>query len=307
MADWRRAAKAGDWLAIRWELLSGPEQVELLALLRRALPVRCRVDGYEAVERHDTPEEAAHQAADEVSRLGLTGSEADRFHQNAIEGALMLSSLEAIHGGETDWTEQVEAYGRQIQDELAQENGQRPGNEASALPKAHADPPATADPLPAPEMSREAHLERALEHVAEYRSMLRLAATETSDADDAEWLMLMIKDAAAAGYWAGRRIQAAWGKPIEREALAMAPKARKFDRVIDANRRATSERSEAASRRAAEAMRHMHRLITDEGHSVLSAAREVQAEVTRHGSRRLPPGFSIPNLQKRYRAWVVDQ
>jgi len=298
MADWRDAAETGNWSAIRWELLSDSEQVDLLARLRAALPIRRRVDGYEAVERHDTPEEAAQHVAEEIARLGLTGSEAAQSRQNAIEGAMMLSNLEAIHGAETDWAEQVEDYSRQLRDELAQEQDRPHGKEALASPPPQADPNVARELLPAPEMNREAHLDRALDHVAEYRSLQRLAAMETSDADDAEWLLQMIHDAATAGYWAGRRIQAAWGKPVER-------KASKFDKITNATRQPRPSRRQATGAKFAEALLEMERMISDSerrGHRLsVAAAAERVADKHREPVTGEPlSGFTKRNLERRY-------
>jgi len=298
MADWRDAADTGDWSSIQWELLSDPEQRDLLAQLRGALPIRHRVDGYEAVERHDTPEEVAESAAQEISRLRLTGSEAARFRRNAIEGAMMLSNLEAIHGVETDWAEQVEDHIRQIREELVQEQDQPQGTKASASPPPQADQTVGREPLPAPEMDRESHLERVLEHVAEYRSLLRLAPMETSDEDDAEWLRQMIHDAATAAYWAGRRIQAAWGKPIEQ-------KASKFDKVANATRQPRPLRRQATDAKFADALLHMEQMISDSerrGHplSVSAAAERVASKHQEPVSGKPLPGFSKKNLERRY-------
>lgn len=223
MLNWYEAAAKGEWIEINWQLLSDESQLRLLKTLRTSIQRYERQDGYERVFRHDTPEEAKLRLDGEVKSGKLTGPEAERIIQNGVAAASMLANLEARFGQETDWVQQVEKYTQEILGEgysLARDGAQEQQSYLTGSPLSQPQfPHHDAGMEPAAELTAEAHARRALEHVADYEWLTSLARRETSDDEDAEWLIEMIKDAAAIGYWAGRRIQAATGKMIEYEAL----------------------------------------------------------------------------------------
>ena len=301
--NWSEASANGEWAEIDWELLPDDDQLHLFEILRSSVPRYDRRDGYEGGFRHDTPEEAKLRSEQDVRSRGLSGPEATRIVRNATAAAVMLANLEALFGEQTDWVNQVSHYAGEI---LGGARALAPGRG----PEGHSDlTGSTSHRLsshdkegtePAPELTAEAHARRALEHVADYEWLMGLARHEAKDGCDAEWLIEMIKDAAAMGYWAGRRIQAASGKPIEYQVLSLKPKAEKYERSSAGTRKPRASIRKKMADKFGPAMTEMHRLVAEK-QSVSNAAIIVSKANQDPSTGQPRKGFSVANLRTRYR------
>ena len=306
--NWSEAAEKGEWAEIDWELLPDDDQLRLLEMLRLAIPQYDRRDGYEGGFRHDTPEEAKLRSEQDVRNRGLSGLEANRTVRNATEAAVMLANLEAVFGEETDWVKQVAHYAGEVLSDawtVAPEAGEGRHIDLTGSTSYRHLSHDEEGTEPAPELTVEAHARRALEHLADYEWLTALARRETKDDKDAEWLIEMIKDAAALGYWAGRRIQAASGKGIEYEALSLKPKAEKYDRIREGSKKPRLKIHEEMEAKFSDAMTEMRRLKSNR-QSVSRAAELVSKQYVDSETGKLEDGFSIANLRKRYREQKAD-
>lgn len=194
MSDWRRHADTAEWRLIEWEILDDKSQIELLDRLRQAVPCRMHTNLMEQFKRHDTIDEALATSRKEVLALDMSSAEAKRHIENAGAAAAMLMNLEARHGEEINWLDQAETFAAKV---LMEEDvtGRKIDNAS-------------------PEFSRHAHAGKMIELLQEFRESRTLALSQVDGAEQA-WLAEVIDQAAATGYWAGRRLQAAWGKPLE--------------------------------------------------------------------------------------------
>lgn len=304
MTGWKEAADNGEWNSISWELLPEQDQLELFKTLSRAIPKYERVDGYERVIRHDTPLEAKWRAEQELATIEYTGRERQRIIDNKVAAALMLVNLEALFVEQIDWLAQVEQFSQEILDASEAEsnkidNASSEDTLPSSSPAEPVDPNDNSET--APELTAEAHARRAQKHVSDYKWLIALARNEAASDEDAVWLIQMITDAAATGYWAGRRIQAATGKRIEHEALSLKPKAEKYERSASATRKTREKTHAKMADKFERSMNEMHRLVLD-GHSDSSAAGIVTKANLNPTTGKPEHGFSMANLRKRYRA-----
>ena len=195
MNDWREHADVGEWRLIEWEIFDEGSQIDLLDMLKKAVPTRVRTNLMEKYERNDTITEALALAKQEAQNRQMSDVEARKYVENAGFAASLLMNLEALHGEEIDWAHQADTFAKEV---LAEK-----------------DITGRSRDKPARELSRHAHAEMVVELLKEFQQTRKCALAQAADDDEVAWLAEIVDQAASIGYWAGRRVQAAWGKPIE--------------------------------------------------------------------------------------------
>ncbi len=244
MNDWREHANVGEWRLIEWEVLDERSQIELLGMLRQVVPTGERTNLMEKYERSDTINEALELAKQEAQKRQMGDAEARKHAENAGFAASILMNLEALHGEEIDWAHQADTFVKEV---LAEK-----------------DVTGRSKDKPARELSRYAHAEMVVELLKEFQQTRKRALAQADDNEEA-WLAEIVDQAASIGYWAGRRVQAAWGKPIEAVAVT-------GEGVLKGVRRGGEARKGKLGPDTPQILESMDALI-QAGHSMSAAAR----------------------------------
>lgn len=184
MATWRELAAEGRWAEIDPFQIPQREQAELLAMLRQAVPMINVTNGAEMLQRHIYPME-------------VVGNPQLR----AAAEILYLGELEAMVEGEPEsaslaWkklAQQAHEYLNKAEYEGEVTDGSQ-------------------------ELSRLTHIAAARDALAQVDRAIRLLAGEGTTEEESAWISEALTEVAQAAFLAGRRVQSAWGKPIERGA-----------------------------------------------------------------------------------------
>lgn len=184
MATWRDLAKEGRWAEIDPFQISEREQAELLTMLRRVVPMINVTNGAETMQRYKYPTEVVGnpqlRAAAEILYLGEL--------ESMVEGEPERASL---------------AWTRLAQE--AREYLNAAEYEGEVTDGSH-------------ELSRSTHIAAARDALVQVDRAIRFLASEGTSEEDSTWISEALAEVAQAAFLAGRRVQAVWGKPIERGA-----------------------------------------------------------------------------------------